>query len=118
MLIHNAPASAAVLFGHLPFVGERFALPVTPARLVALNEVSAVYQRSRDAHTALVITGTAENVGASPLRTVQLSAAWRDPEHHSLVPQGVYSGNDLSPTWIGQMTPPGLELFRNFEPSR
>jgi predicted Zn finger-like uncharacterized protein len=118
MLIHNAPASAAVLLGHLPFVGERFALPVTPARLVALRDVSAAYQRSKDAHTALVITGTAENVGMNPLGTVQLSAALRDSEHRSLASRAVYCGNDLSATMIGQMTPHEIEFFQKLEPSR
>ncbi len=118
VLIHNAPASAAVVLGHLPFVGDRFVLAATPAHLVALREVSAVYQQSKDAHRALVISGSAENVGTDPLRLVQLTTALRDAERHSLASEAVYCGNNVSAAMISQMTPHEIEFFQKLEPPR
>jgi hypothetical protein len=118
VLIHNGPASAAIALGHLPFVGDRFVIPATPARLVALRDVSAVYERSKDARNALVISGSAENVGMNSLRVVQLTAALRDPGRHSLAAHAVYCGNDLSTAMVSQMTPHEIEFFQKLEPPR
>ena len=69
LVIRNSPAVAAELLSHLPVVGERFELLVTPARMVALRDVHSGYIRTRDGHTALLITGSAENVG--PIHSTQ-----------------------------------------------
>jgi hypothetical protein len=118
LLIHNAPATASMVLSHLPLLGDRFVVPVNPARLVALRDVSAAYQQSKDGHSALVISGTAENVGTNSLRLVQLTAALRDGEHRRLASQVVYCGNNLSAAMINQMTPHEIEFFQGLEPAR
>ncbi len=65
MLIRSAPATAAEMLSHLPKVGDRFVLPIAPARLVAMRDVHADYLRTKGGHVALVVTGIAENVGGS-----------------------------------------------------
>jgi predicted Zn finger-like uncharacterized protein len=117
MLIHGAPATSSVALSHLPLVGERFAIPATPAKLVALRDVDAIYQHSKEGHLALVIRGTAENVGANSLRKVQLTAALRDGQRHSLAAQAVYCGNSVSSGMVSQMTPHEIEFFQKLEPA-
>ncbi|HKV53247.1 MAG TPA: DUF3426 domain-containing protein [Candidatus Binataceae bacterium] len=118
MLIHNGPAGAEVVLGHLPFVGNRFVVPSAPARLVALRDVSATYQRSKDGHNALVVSGTAENVGGNPLRVVQLTTSLRGPQRQAVVSQAVYCGNNLATKMVAQMTPHEIEFFQKLEPPK
>jgi len=118
LLIHNAPAGASVLLSHLPGIGDRFVMPATPARLVALRDVNAVYEHSKDGQNTLVISGTAENVGTASLRVVQLTAALRDAKRRSLASQAVYCGNTVSTGMISQMTPHEIEFFQKLEPAR
>jgi hypothetical protein len=117
LLIHGAPASSSVALSHLPLVGERFVIPATPAKLVALRGVDTGYQHSKEGQLALVISGTAENVGATSLRKVQLTAALRDGQHHSLASQAVYCGNSVSTGMVSQMTPHEIEFFQKLEPA-
>jgi len=118
LLIHNAPASSSAVLSYLPVVGDRFVIPATPAKLVALRDVYAVYQRSKEGQNTLVISGTAENVGTASLRMVQLTAALRDAQRRSLASQAVYCGNSVSAGMISQMTPHEIEFFQKLEPAR
>ena len=77
MLIHSSPAVASEFLSRLPMVGDRFASPITPARMVAIRDVHSGYIRTRDGHTALLIAGTAQNVGNSPLHTIQINVSLR-----------------------------------------
>ena len=78
MLIRSAPATAAGMLSHLPKIGDRFILPIAPARIVAMRDVHADYLRTKGGHAALVVTGIAENVGGKPLHAVQIAAILRD----------------------------------------
>jgi hypothetical protein len=118
LLIHSAPSSWSVALSYLPVVGDRFIIPVTPAKLVALRDVHAVYQRNRAGRNALVISGTAENVGAASLSVVQLTAALRDAQRRSLASQVVYCGNSVSAGMVSQMTPHEIEFFQKLEPAK
>jgi predicted Zn finger-like uncharacterized protein len=116
LLIHNAPAASEVVLSHLPFVGADFTPPFTPARLVALRNLTAAYEHSKDGHSALVVSGAAINVGTTPLRVVQLTAALRNSQRLALASQAVYCGNNVSTTMVSQMTPHEIEFFQKLEP--
>jgi predicted Zn finger-like uncharacterized protein len=118
LLIHSAPGRSSALLSYLPTIGDRFVLPETPAKLVALRDVNAAYQESKERRKTLVISGTAENVGTESLRIVQLTAALHDAQGHSLASQAVYCGNNVSAGMIGQMTPHEIEFFQKLEPAR
>jgi predicted Zn finger-like uncharacterized protein len=118
LLIHSAPSSWSVALSYLPVVGDRFVIPATPAKLVALRDVHAVYQHNREGRKALVISGMAENVGTASLGVVQLTAALRDAQRRSLASQAVYCGNSVSPGMVSQMTPHEIEFFQKLEPAK
>jgi len=117
-LIHNAPAAAADILSRFPMIGARFEQPMTLARMVALRDVHAVYQRSKDGKPALMITGTAENVGLRPLHVVQVAARLRDPAQRAVQTQAVYCGNNLSTKMVGEMTPHEIEFFQKLDPPK
>jgi len=118
LLIQGAPGSSSAVLSYLPLIGDRFVVAATPAKLVALRDVYAVYQHGKEGQKTLVISGTAENVGTASLRIVQLTAALRDAEHRSLASQAVYCGNSVSAGMIGQMTSHEIEFFQKLEPAR
>ena len=118
MLIRSAPATAAEVLSRLPKIGDRFILPIAPARLVAMRDVHADYLRTKGGHTALVVTGIAENVGGKPLHAVQIAASLRDAAQRPLANRAVYCGNNLSATMVAQMTPHELEFFQKLDPPK
>jgi predicted Zn finger-like uncharacterized protein len=118
LLIHSAPSASSAVLSYLPLVGNRFSLPTTPAKLVALREVNAAYQQGKAGPNALVISGLAENVGTAQLRVVQLTAVLRDAQRRSLGSQAVYCGNNVSPAIISQMTPHEIEFLQKLEPAK
>ena len=117
LLIRSAPEDSSVGLSYLPIIGDRFVIPATPAKLVALRDVYAAYQRSKEGQNTLVISGTAENIGTASLRIVQLTAALRDAQRRSLASETVYCGNSLSASMIGQMTPHEIKFFQKLEPA-
>lgn len=118
VLIRSAPATAADILSRLPRIGDRFVQPIVPARLVAMRDVHSDYLRTKGGHTALVVTGIAENVGRQPLHAVQIAATLRDPAEHPLANRAVYCGNNLSAPMVAQMTPHELEFFQKLDPPR
>lgn len=118
LFIRSAPAAAADMLSRLPIIGERFVLPITPARMVALRDVHTQYLRTRGGYNALVITGIAENVSESRLHAIQIAAALRDPAARSLGGQAVYCGNNLSLKTVSQMTPHEIEFFEKLDPPK
>jgi predicted Zn finger-like uncharacterized protein len=119
LFIRSSPAAAADLLSHLPVVGDRFELPVTPARMVALRDVRSGYIRTRDGHTALLITGSAQNVGGDALHTIQIAVNLRDPGKNGVASSAVYCGGDsLSPSMVAKMTPHELEFFQKLTPPK
>ncbi len=118
VLIRSAPATAAEILSHLPKVGDRFIPPIAPARLVAMRDVHSDYLRTKGGHTALVVTGIAENVGGKSLHAVQIAANLRDAEHHAMASRAVYCGNNLSAPMVAQMTPHELDFFQKLDPPK
>jgi len=116
--IHNAPAVAGDILSRFPVIGDRFVPPTTPARLVALREVHAEYRRTRGEQVALVITGTAENVGPRRLHIVQVAVRLRDRAQHNLAGRAVYCGNNLAAKMVGEMTPHEIEFFQKLDPPK
>lgn len=116
--IHNGAAGAAEILSRFPMIGDRFTPATIPARLVALRDVHADYQRTRSGQIALVITGTAENVGLRPLHVVQIAVSLRQRGGPSATGKSVYCGNNLSAKMLGQMTPHEIEFFQNLDPPK
>jgi predicted Zn finger-like uncharacterized protein len=118
LLIHGAPGRASAVLSSLPLIGDRFVQPATPAKLVALRDLNAVYQQGKEGRKALLVSGSAENVSTESLRLVQLTAAIHDAQGRSLASQAVYCGNNVSAGMVGQMTPHEIEFFQKLEPAK
>lgn len=118
LAIHNAAAGAADILSRFPMIGDRFTPATTPARLVALRDVHANYQRTRSGQIALVITGTAENVGLRPLHVVQITIGLRQRGGPGGSGKAVYCGNNLSSRMLSQMTPHEIEFFQKLDPPK
>ena len=116
--IRSAPAAAGQMLSHLPRIGDRFIPPITPARLVAMRDVHSDYLQTKGGHTALVVTGIAENVGAKSLHAVQIAASLHDGAEHRLASRAVYCGNNLSAATAAQMTPRELDFFQQLDPPK
>ncbi|MGH7839300.1 MAG: hypothetical protein ACREQC_15945 [Candidatus Binataceae bacterium] len=113
LTIHNAPAAALALCNRLPMVGERFTQPIAPAQMVALRNVRASYQSSKDGRPALVIEGEGENLSATSLHTIQITA--RLATARGAVQRQAYCGNNLTAE-IGQMTAHEIAFFQGQPP--
>jgi len=113
LTIHGAPAAALDAAGRLPILGDHFAQPLAPARMVALRNVTASYQSSKDGRPALVIEGEGENVSTSSLHTIQITARIVTPR--GVVQRDAYCGNNLTAE-IGQMTAHEIEFFQRQPP--
>jgi predicted Zn finger-like uncharacterized protein len=118
LVICGAPIASAELLSTLPVVGASLEPPISPARRVALTQVHARYTKIKEKQTALIISGTAENVSSATLSTVQIEAALSGPTQQILRSQAVYCGNNLSLAMVGEMTPHELEFFEKLEGPR
>lgn len=117
-VVRSAPAAAAQALSLMPLIGDRFVMPITPARLVALRAVHADYLRTKGGHHALVITGIAENVGVNPLHTVRIAVDLRDSAQRPLADRSIYCGNTLSAAMVAQMTPHEIDFFQKLDPPK
>ncbi|HVB83167.1 MAG TPA: DUF3426 domain-containing protein [Candidatus Binataceae bacterium] len=115
IVIQSAPLASAGLLSALPIVGEGLAPPISPARRVALVQVQAQYASLKGNQTALVISGTAENLTSSPLGVVQVEAALTASGPEPLRRQAVYCGNSLSSKMLDEMTPHEIEFFEKLD---
>jgi predicted Zn finger-like uncharacterized protein len=113
--IQSAPVASAGLLSALPIVGQGLEPPISAARRVALSQVQAQYASLKGNQTALVISGTAENLTASPLGAVQVEAALTAAATQPLRSQAVYCGNSLSEKMLGEMTPHEIEFFEKLD---
>ena len=118
MIVVGAPAASADFFNGLPAIGSRFARPARAASLVTLADVQASYAHLKDGRSALVIGGTARNVGANPLHVVEIAADLRDDGSHPLAHTQGYCGTNLSPAMVSQMTPREIEFLERIGPAR
>jgi predicted Zn finger-like uncharacterized protein len=116
--ICGTPIASARALSGLPVIGSHFTRPIVPAMLVALHGVHAEYQAIKGGEHALVITGTAENVGARPLHAVLISVDLLDGAQRQLAGQAAYCGNGLSTKMIGEMTPREIEFLQRLDPQK
>jgi len=115
VVIQSAPIASAGLLSALPVVGHGLEPPISPARRVALGQVQAQYARLKSSQTALVISGTVENLTSGTLGAVRIEAALTASNPGPLRSQAVYCGNSLSSKMIGEMTPHEIEFFEKLE---
>jgi predicted Zn finger-like uncharacterized protein len=118
LAIHVEPGPVARLLSQLPQVGANFERPMVPAMLVALHDVHADYQQIKGGQTALLITGTAENVGASPLHAVLLAVDLLDAGGKQLASNAAFCGNGLSAAMVEEMTPREIEFLQRLDPQK
>ncbi|HYB92087.1 MAG TPA: zinc-ribbon domain-containing protein [Candidatus Binataceae bacterium] len=118
LAICGEPVMSARLFGQIPGFGERFERPIVPAMLVALHDVHAGYQRIKGGQTALVVSGTAENVGTSALHAILIAVDLLDGTQRQLSSQTAWCGNNLSARMIGEMTPREIEFLERLDPQK
>jgi predicted Zn finger-like uncharacterized protein len=118
MTISSAPIASAELLSALPVVGSGLEPAISPARRVALSQVEARYATLKGNQSALVISGTVENVTSTPLGAVQIDAAFTGLTQESLRSQAIYCGNNLSSKMIGEMTPHEIEFFEKLDAPR
>jgi hypothetical protein len=116
--ISDEPAASARILSQAPGIGGYFARPIVPAMLVALHDVRAEYYTLKGGHVALVITGIAHNVSGRRLHLVQIDASLLGNGTRPLASQSVYSGNELSATMLGEMTPREIEFSQGLSPQK
>jgi predicted Zn finger-like uncharacterized protein len=115
VVIQSAPIASAGLLSALPMVGEGLEPPISAAQRVALGQVQAQYAKLKGNQTALVISGTAENLTSEALGAVRIEAALTASNPEPLLSQTVYCGNSLSSKMIGEMTPHEIEFFEKLD---
>ncbi|HYL59380.1 MAG TPA: DUF3426 domain-containing protein [Candidatus Acidoferrales bacterium] len=118
LLLCDEPVAGARLLRQAPRIGSYFARPIVPAMLVALHDVQPAYRVLKGDQRALVITGTAQNVGTRKLHLVQIAVDLLDAGGRSLTHQGVFCGNELSAKMLGEMTPREIEFSQGLNPQR
>ena len=117
-IISSEPVASARLLSAAPRIGPYFARPIVPAMLVALHDIRTEYRTLKGGQVALVITGTAQNVGARPLHLVQIDADLLGGGARPAASLGVYCGNQLSAKMLGEMTPREIEFSQGLSPQK
>lgn len=117
-LICSEPVASARMLSETPRIGPYFARPIVPAMLVALHDVHSEYRTLKGGQVALVVTGTAQNVGGHTLHLVQIDADLLGGGAHPLTRQAVYCGNELSTKMLGEMTPREIEFSQGMSPQK
>jgi predicted Zn finger-like uncharacterized protein len=117
-IICDEPAASARILSGAPRIGDYFARPIVPAMLVTLHDVRSEYYSLKGGHVALVITGTAQNVGNRPLHLVGIDADLIGAGASPIARQSVYCGNELSATMLGEMTPREIEFSQGLSPQK
>jgi hypothetical protein len=118
LAIHIQPAPVARILSQIPQVGANFERPMVPAMLVALHDVHADYQQIKGGQTALLISGTAENVGGTPLHAVLLAVDLLDADGKQLASNAAFCGNGLTAAMVGEMTPREIEFLQRLDPQK
>jgi predicted Zn finger-like uncharacterized protein len=117
-LICGEPAASARILSGAPQIGGYFVRPIVPAMLVALHDVHSQYYALKGGHTALVITGTAQNAGSRPLHLVGIDADLIGASPRPVASQSVFCGNELSAKMLGEMTPREIEFSQGLSPPK
>ena len=118
LAIHIESGPVARILSQIPQVGANFERPMVPAMLVALHDVRADYQQIKGGQTALLISGTAENVGATPLHAVLLAVDLLDAGGKQLASNAAFCGNGLTAAMVGEMTPREIEFLQRLDPQK
>ncbi len=118
MVICGEPIASARMLSQMPGIGARFTRPIVPAMLVALHDVRAAYAPLKGGATALVISGTAENLGNDPLHDILIAVDLLDGAQRQIAGKASYCGNGLSQKMIGEMTPREIEFLERLDPQR
>lgn len=118
LAVHVQPAAAVRVLSQAPRVGQNFQPPMVPAMLVALHDIHAEYQKVKGGQTALLISGTAENVGGAPLHAVLLAVDLLDDSGKQMASGAVYCGTGLSLKMVGEMTPREIEFLERLDPQK
>jgi hypothetical protein len=116
LTIRTAPAAARGFLNQLPIIGDRFASPLVPARMVALHDVHSNYQLGKDGKAILVIAGQAQNVSTLPLHTMGIAATLAGSAGKGGARREVYCGNNLVSRTIGEMTSHEIDFFQGLPP--
>src|SRR5208282_6032084 len=111
LAVHVEPIAVTRMLSQAPRIGQNFQRPIVPAMLVALRDVHADYGRIKGGQTALLISGTAENVGSSPLHAVLLAVDLLDDAGQHLASNAAFCGNGLTAKMVGEMTPREIEFL-------
>jgi len=117
-LICDEPVASARILSGAPRIGDYFARPIVPAMLVTLHDVRPEYYTLKGGHVALVITGTAQNVGNRPFHLVGIDADLIGAGAGPLASQSVYCGNELSAKMLAEMTPREIEFSQGLNPQK
>jgi predicted Zn finger-like uncharacterized protein len=117
-IICDEPAASTRILSQAPRIGGYFARPIVPAMLVTLHDVRSEYYTLKGGHVALVIIGTARNVGTRPLHLVGINADLIGASPRPIAIQSVYCGNELSAKMLGEMTPREIEFSQGLSPPR
>jgi predicted Zn finger-like uncharacterized protein len=118
LIVHMEPAPVARILGETPRIGANFQRPLVPAMLVALHDVRADYEKIKGGQTALLISGTAENVGSEPLHAVLLAVDLLDESGRQIASNAAFCGNGLTPRMVGEMTPREIEFLQRLDPQK
>jgi hypothetical protein len=107
------PARARQWLGRVPLVGARLAESEVPAAAVQLAHVTGAYQRVRGDHLVFVVSGTAMNASAVPVRGIQVQAFVEGAETQR---QTVFCG--AGPRDIRDLSLREIALLQTIEPPR
>ncbi len=118
MVICGEPAASAQMLTQVPGFGARFTRPIVPATLVALRDVRAQYLPIKGGADALMVSGTAENVGNDPLHGILIAVDLLDGAQRQIAGQASYCGNGLSEKMVGEMTPREIEFLQRLDPQK
>ncbi|SRR5579885_199575 len=118
LFVHIEPAPVARTLSELPRVGSEFQRPLVPAMLVALHDVHADYDQIKGGQTALLISGTAENVGGNPLHAVLLAVDLLDEGGRQIASGAAFCGNGLTAKMVGEMTPREIDFLQRLDPQK
>ena len=118
LIVHLEPAAIARVLSETPKYGSHFQRPMVPATLVALHDVHADYEQIKGGQTALLISGTAENVGGTPLHAVLLAVDLLDDGGKQMASAAAFCGNGLNTRMVGEMTPREIEFLQRLDPQK
>ncbi|HUY26552.1 MAG TPA: zinc-ribbon domain-containing protein [Candidatus Binataceae bacterium] len=118
MAICGEPVASARMLSQAPGLGAHFTRPIVPAMLVALHNVRAQYQPIKGGAVALLVSGTAENVGNDPLHEILIAVTLLDGAQRQVGGQTSYCGNGLTEKMVGEMTPREIEFLQRLDPQK